>query len=577
VGAARRGGPAAAAPRDPTRPRGANAVGFPWPPCRTAQRALPPPRPVPIPSRPPRVKHSPLEAPARGGRRGGAAGAAAAASRVAGAQRDAGGGAHAGMRAGGGARRGRGHPSRRLAPPPLAPAPNPPHTHPTGSRSGQSKGENAARPGPHHTAPGRKSPHLVGGGQQPAAMDASPGGSASAPAASSMLQPTPSIKELKVLNWVPWYRSNRASGAGQPVGRVRITFGWGRAPRVPASAPAGRQDAEGRRQSPLGKPRSRPRPRRRRRRRRRSGGRPRAAPPPPPAAAARCRRGRRRPRARPPRPPPSRPRRAAQELLRRSVISFKDLRLVSTDLEESPDGDGGEASASLRRRSNPSNRETPTSSNIDAHNPVGVTVDNGRLAVIMVGLPARGKTFLCNKLMSYLNWWACGAAAGWAAAGCRLGGGPGLSNCRPADGVRRCEQQQTAEGLTAGSGGCGCCAAQTLRPPRPRARAWPQARPPHGALQRRQLPPEAARRGGAAGRVVLRPQQRGGGGPVCQERGLGWGQSSCGGGVSKSSRGRGGATLAHPRPPPRAAPTPTLNPRPAARRASARSGRRWRT
>lgn len=48
---------------------------------------------------------------------------------------------------------------------------------------------------------------------------------------------------------------------------------------------------------------------------------------------------------------------------------------------------------------------THLSPQIDAHNPSGVTVDNGRLAVIMVGLPARGKTFLCNKLKCYLNWW----------------------------------------------------------------------------------------------------------------------------------------------------------------------------
>ena len=31
-------------------------------------------------------------------------------------------------------------------------------------------------------------------------------------------------------------------------------------------------------------------------------------------------------------------------------------------------------------------------------------VDRQRLIVILVGLPARGKTFLCNKLMNYLNW-----------------------------------------------------------------------------------------------------------------------------------------------------------------------------
>jgi signal recognition particle GTPase len=28
-----------------------------------------------------------------------------------------------------------------------------------------------------------------------------------------------------------------------------------------------------------------------------------------------------------------------------------------------------------------------------------------KLIIIMVGLPGRGKTFLCNKLKCYLNWW----------------------------------------------------------------------------------------------------------------------------------------------------------------------------
>lgn len=27
-----------------------------------------------------------------------------------------------------------------------------------------------------------------------------------------------------------------------------------------------------------------------------------------------------------------------------------------------------------------------------------------KLIIVLVGLPARGKTFLCNKLMCYLNW-----------------------------------------------------------------------------------------------------------------------------------------------------------------------------
>ena len=33
-------------------------------------------------------------------------------------------------------------------------------------------------------------------------------------------------------------------------------------------------------------------------------------------------------------------------------------------------------------------------------------VDRQKLIIILVGLPGRGKTFLCNKLMCYLNWCA---------------------------------------------------------------------------------------------------------------------------------------------------------------------------
>ena len=105
---------------------------------------------------------------------------------------------------------------------------------------------------------------------------------------------------------------------------------------------------------------------------------------------------------------------ALQELVRR-VISFKDLRLVSTDFDEPGPSASEFSDSEPRRRSNPS---CSTSSNIDAHTPSGVTVNNGRLAVIMVGLPARGKTFLCNKLLAYLNWCAArhrgrgGACAG---------------------------------------------------------------------------------------------------------------------------------------------------------------------
>ena len=48
-------------------------------------------------------------------------------------------------------------------------------------------------------------------------------------------------------------------------------------------------------------------------------------------------------------------------------------------------------------------------------------VELQKLIVILVGLPARGKTFLCNKLMCYLNWWVGGGGGGgrcvWCAGG----------------------------------------------------------------------------------------------------------------------------------------------------------------
>jgi len=47
-------------------------------------------------------------------------------------------------------------------------------------------------------------------------------------------------------------------------------------------------------------------------------------------------------------------------------------------------------------------------------------VDRQKLIIILVGLPGRGKTFLCNKLMCYLNW--CGGGGGEGVAGWRADG-----------------------------------------------------------------------------------------------------------------------------------------------------------
>lgn len=59
-------------------------------------------------------------------------------------------------------------------------------------------------------------------------------------------------------------------------------------------------------------------------------------------------------------------------------------------------------------------------------------VDRQKLIVILVGLPARGKTFLCNKLMCYLNWCGQRALPGRAGQGQQRGHGLGRAGscCR---------------------------------------------------------------------------------------------------------------------------------------------------
>lgn len=48
---------------------------------------------------------------------------------------------------------------------------------------------------------------------------------------------------------------------------------------------------------------------------------------------------------------------------------------------------------------------------IRSHRLVRRGIEKNKLIIIMVGLPGRGKTFLCNKLKCYLNWCAAETAA----------------------------------------------------------------------------------------------------------------------------------------------------------------------
>jgi hypothetical protein len=76
-------------------------------------------------------------------------------------------------------------------------------------------------------------------------------------------------------------------------------------------------------------------------------------------------------------------------------VYFKDMIVAASDDSE--------------EESEPSERGTANSGS-DARIPRKVRrrnrVDRQKLIIILVGLPGRGKTFLCNKLMCYLNWCA---------------------------------------------------------------------------------------------------------------------------------------------------------------------------
>ena len=72
-------------------------------------------------------------------------------------------------------------------------------------------------------------------------------------------------------------------------------------------------------------------------------------------------------------------------------VYFKDVIIAASDDSEEEseqsesvmDGDGMRRRVSRKRK---------------------LRIDRQKLIIILVGLPGRGKTFLCNKLMCYLNW-----------------------------------------------------------------------------------------------------------------------------------------------------------------------------
>ncbi len=108
---------------------------------------------------------------------------------------------------------------------------------------------------------------------------------------------------------------------------------------------------------------------------------------------------------------------AAGQVDRRSsaIVNFKDLNLslddelsecdsasleaLSVELDAPGDADPTNKTAIIRRARSGGRGAAAAAP--------AAAAQRSKLIIVMVGLPGRGKTFLCNKLKCYLNW--CGS------------------------------------------------------------------------------------------------------------------------------------------------------------------------
>lgn len=97
-----------------------------------------------------------------------------------------------------------------------------------------------------------------------------------------------------------------------------------------------------------------------------------------------------------------------------SAVYFKDIILPASDDDEEDESDAQSETASRRISLEGASRRASNEGPRPSLEPVKSLrtqkskrlhrVDRQKLIIILVGLPGRGKTFLCNKLMCYLNW-----------------------------------------------------------------------------------------------------------------------------------------------------------------------------
>ena len=85
---------------------------------------------------------------------------------------------------------------------------------------------------------------------------------------------------------------------------------------------------------------------------------------------------------------------------------FKDIILPASDDDDEDESEAQSDTTGQERTSTDEARP-----DLSKARPLGTQrskrihrVDRQKLIIILVGLPGRGKTFLCNKLMCYLNW-----------------------------------------------------------------------------------------------------------------------------------------------------------------------------
>lgn len=225
---------------------------------------------------------------------------------------------------------------------------------------------------------------------------------------------------------------------------------------------------------------------------------------------------------------------SAMARLQSQVVNFKDLVLgpdLHDEVEYDEDGDEAAGNATPNERTGSvgsmllDNDAEVGLCEEDATNKSAILKQQGKLVpkvperaklvIILVGLPGRGKTFLCNKLKCYLNWYVCVRPCSRPCSRpCQLLGSPAqpmlpavaawagpvaLHDAAVAVAASPHHTPHNQKMPAQGRYGHAHLPPAALM----HARMWAQVGPPHAPHQRRLVPPAAARERRGAGRRIL--------------------------------------------------------------------------